>query len=211
VVGSNQFSMQQILDAGHRAEASGNHDHAHQFYSHILNHHPNEPEAATALEGVRRLEDNGHANPAPASRLTSLGAGLAPGRTAGHGKSATSLHQKPAPHKIFRSHRTGQKAHKKNEFSRRPRAYRFGRFWARLVGGVATLGLIASLTALGANIATAFIRPPGAVLETLATSPGMAAALLVVSAVVLLLSQMAQATFDMAAARVAPHTDAAAE
>jgi hypothetical protein len=58
VAGPSQFSAQQVMEAGRRAEADGNHDHAHQFFTHVLTHYPGSPEAAAASEATRRLADH---------------------------------------------------------------------------------------------------------------------------------------------------------
>jgi hypothetical protein len=208
VVGESQFSVQQILEAGRRAEAGGNREHAHQFFTHILTHHASAPEAAAALEGVRRLEDNGRgftpdlaqANIAPQPRLMSPGA-VPTGRQA---RGIVDHNQHPPSQTPSRR----KKSALNSVSPRNQHTYRLGRVLSRILAGAALLGLIASLTALGANVATMFVRPPGAILTTLATSPAIAAGLLGLSAVILLLAQMARATFDAAASLAAQRASA---
>lgn len=50
-----QFTAEQILEAGRRAEAQGQLDYAIQFYRHLTDHHPNAPEAQAAREALARL------------------------------------------------------------------------------------------------------------------------------------------------------------
>lgn len=65
-----QFSPEQILEAGRRAESEGRLDYALQFYRHLLDQHRSSREAQFALEALARLEpprpQNGiHASPHP--------------------------------------------------------------------------------------------------------------------------------------------------
>jgi len=53
--GSPQFTPRQLLDAGHRAEAEGNFDHASQLYRHLTDHYAYTAEAADALAGLGRI------------------------------------------------------------------------------------------------------------------------------------------------------------
>lgn len=50
-----QFSAEQILEAGRRAEAQGQIDYAIQFYRHLTDHHATAPEAQIAREALARL------------------------------------------------------------------------------------------------------------------------------------------------------------
>jgi hypothetical protein len=71
VVAAANFSAQQILEAGRRAEADGNRDHAVRFYKHLTIHFAGTFEAADAVAALHRLEDAGpryaFAPPAPAA------------------------------------------------------------------------------------------------------------------------------------------------
>jgi hypothetical protein len=59
VVATPNFSALQILEAGRRAEAEGNRDHAVQFYRHLTLHFAGTFEAADAVTALHRLEDGG--------------------------------------------------------------------------------------------------------------------------------------------------------
>ncbi len=59
VVGTANFSALQILEAGRRAEADGNRDHAVRFYKHLTVHFAGTFEAADAVTALHRLEDGG--------------------------------------------------------------------------------------------------------------------------------------------------------
>lgn len=50
-----QFTADQILEAGRRAEAQGQLDYAIQFYRHLTDHHASAPEAQSAREALARL------------------------------------------------------------------------------------------------------------------------------------------------------------
>ncbi|MCB1511429.1 MAG: hypothetical protein KDJ36_11040, partial [Hyphomicrobiaceae bacterium] len=53
--GPAQYTPQQILEAGQRAEADGRFEYANQFYHHLAEHYPKTPEARFAREGIQRL------------------------------------------------------------------------------------------------------------------------------------------------------------
>lgn len=63
-----QFTAEQILEAGRRAEAQGQLDYAIQFYRHLTDHHPNAPEAQIAREALSNLAPGGRATAAPESK-----------------------------------------------------------------------------------------------------------------------------------------------
>jgi hypothetical protein len=50
-----QFTADQILEAGRRAEAQGQSEYAVQFYRHLTDHHPSSAEASVAREALSRL------------------------------------------------------------------------------------------------------------------------------------------------------------
>lgn len=54
-----QFTPDQILEAGRRAEAQGQTDYALQFYKHLMEHHAASTEAAAAREALARLIPRG--------------------------------------------------------------------------------------------------------------------------------------------------------
>ena len=78
------------------------------------------------------------------------------------------------------------------------KSYRLGRFLAQLLGVTGLVGAIAGLVALGANLVLWATNMQNALLSLLATSPTVAMALTVVACLLILLSQMAKATFDAA-------------
>ena len=52
---SQQFTPQQLLEAGHRAEGEGKLDLAAQFYRHLAEHYSYTGEAAEARNGLGRV------------------------------------------------------------------------------------------------------------------------------------------------------------
>ena len=87
----SQFTAEQILEAGRRAEADGRIDYAIQFYRHLTDHLPRAAETAAAREALARIAQrraetmNGYAGGAAAGQN---------GHTYGQGASA---HHAPGP------------------------------------------------------------------------------------------------------------------
>ena len=89
---------------------------------------------------------------------------------------------------------------------RRIKRYRLGRFLAAVLGLAGAVGVIAGGVALGANAAVLLTKSPGPMVAGLATSPVLAGGLIAAACVLILISQMATATFDAAMA-VQSHAD----
>ena len=70
---------------------------------------------------------------------------------------------------------------------------------AALLGLAGGVGLVAGMVALGSGIALLMTKAGNPLLSMLAASPSTAIAMIASAAVLLLLSQMARATFDAAA------------
>lgn len=85
---------------------------------------------------------------------------------------------------------------------RRPRLkrYRIGRFMSGLLGMMGLIAAIGGLVSAGANVMLVVLNTPNAALSILATSPLVAGGLIAIACVLILLGQMANATFDAAAA-----------
>ena len=87
--------------------------------------------------------------------------------------------------------------------------YRLGRFMASLLSIIGLVAAIAGVTALGANLVLWATKAPNALLSMLATNPVIAVSLLGVACVLILLAQMAKATFDAAARQASAHSPSA--
>lgn len=74
-----QFTADQILEAGRRAEAEGQYDYAIQFYKHVADYHPGTREALLAQDALKQLA---HHRPEPASTGSHNGAPSWPPPTA---------------------------------------------------------------------------------------------------------------------------------
>jgi hypothetical protein len=101
--GTPQFTPQQLLEAGRRAEADGQVDAAVQFYRHLTDYYGFTAEAAEARNGLGRM---GAAGPYP-QIWQSNGAGP---HAAGDARSAGPRHPRrvryPAPRNYYRTGRT---------------------------------------------------------------------------------------------------------
>jgi hypothetical protein len=173
---SQQFTPQQLLEAGHRAEGEGKFDLAAQFYRHLTEHYSYTAEAAEARNGLGRVgatqSQIWHTN--GASNGHSLGLG------APHITVATS---KP---NVARAPR------------RRPVAprdyYRTGRALAALVSGFGWLMVLLGMVLP----AVAFV--PGAGLPPLGLAQliGGATGLCIAGLFIVFCGQAARALFDQA-------------
>lgn len=67
-----QFTPQQILEAGRRAEAEGRIEYAIQFYRHLTDHLARSPEAATARDYLERLGATVGPSPGPAPATSTM-------------------------------------------------------------------------------------------------------------------------------------------
>ena len=70
--GPQQFTPQQILEAGRRAEAEGRIEYAIQFYRHLTDHLARTTEAAIARDSLARLGANGGPSVANSSSGTGI-------------------------------------------------------------------------------------------------------------------------------------------
>ena len=61
-----QFTPEQVLEAGRRAEAQGQVDYAIQFYRHLIDYHPSSGEASSAREALQRLSPRSGGETGPA-------------------------------------------------------------------------------------------------------------------------------------------------
>jgi hypothetical protein len=80
---------------------------------------------------------------------------------------------------------------------RKIKRYRLGRFMAALIGFIGGLAALTSLIAIGANLAL-LLTKPNSLLSMAAISPLFAGGILAGACVLILLSQIAKATFDAA-------------
>ena len=228
----SQFTPQQVLEAGHRAEVDGQRTYAAQFYTYVLTHNPGTLEAGEAAEAMRRLEttpDEGSQTPpfAPASTkhpgpyAVPLGPAqsAAPPRTDWPLAIRASRTASPVPGSLRRQ--ADAPALRTNNTSRSPRRaskidhpqrppsnakrYRLGRFMATLLGLAGGIGLVGGMVALGAGLVVSVAKESNPLLFMLATGPAAAIAVIASAAVLVLLSQMAQATFDAASRRPDDH------
>lgn len=87
------------------------------------------------------------------------------------------------------------------------KSYRLGRFLATLLGFIGLIGAIAGMVSLGANLVLWMTRMNNGLLAMLASSPLVAVALLVAACALILISQMAKATFDAVGHRTFAATD----
>ena len=174
--GSPQFSPEQLLDAGRRAEAEGKLDLALKFYGHLTDHYGQTSEAAEGRRGLARI---GGAAPGP--QVWQMN-GAMPAATELNGKLSGTRERRAryAP----------------------PRAnYRLGRVLAALFSGIGWLVVAVTGSALAVTAAAEFIEVTA--LESLRLGSGTlphAAGALLAGALALLLGQAARALFDQASA-----------
>ena len=196
----SQFSPRQVLDAARRAESDGRNDYAIQFYMHVLAHQTSAIEAAEANEGLRRLEPGGLAQQRaggqslPAITTNGFDNAGQPQVDPGTGPIRKSQAQKSRP-RPDRSRRSPPTGHSNSPPHQRKR-YRLGRFVAGLLGATGFLMAIAGITSLGANAMLWLTKADVGLLPMLATNPLFAASVVGLACVMILLSQMAKATFD---------------
>ena len=234
-----QFTVQQVLEAGRRAEAEGRRDYAIQFYRHVIAHHNATPEAAEAYGAMRRLDAhehektatvplgqqrptgqaphthvNGTGQPAHAQTLGYRPQLASPGPVAlqaAHGRGEP--HAPPTRPTQQRAGNDPSRAVPSAKNSNQDQApdgdttvpatkvaaeYRLGRWIAKLFGLAGGAGAIAGVVALGANLVVWQVKSPGPVVVGLASSPLLAASLILAASVLILFSQLARAMFDMA-------------
>ena len=241
VAGFAQYSPQQVLEAGRRAEADGKHDYAVQFYSYVATQHANTAEAVEAADALRRLEilepDNRGVMPASQAQPPYAGGPTqyAPANSQNNAGMAAQLPyavpataptaraQVPAASAPPNGNRrlaaepgltTGPPAKSRRRQAPRENvapvaanSYRVGRLIAALLGFAGWIGIIAGLVELGSSLVLTVTKTPNILLTVLSAPPSVAVGVLAASCIVILLSQMARATFDAAARRPAGHDD----
>jgi hypothetical protein len=178
--GSPQFTPRQLLDAGRRAEAEGNLDHAIQLYRHLTDHYAYTAEATEARNGLGRIgagagwAENGLA-PLASPNLAPFAHGRMPGPQSGTRSRAVA----------------------------KERHYRTGRALATLVSWAGWMIVAAGVAMVPLALTT---DPPLLVLRGLPYTTSMGPAEAVVAAValsavglaVVFWGQMASALFDQA-------------
>lgn len=239
MAGISQFTPQQVLEAGRRAEVDGKRDYAVQFYQHVMMHHRSSAEATEADAALRRLDhdsqspfDRGGVTHAAAMSGASPQAQWRTGVSNQHGPHdaapnasnqavrVVSVLDEPGNEPSSMGRRAESRKdrsnfsrkHSKTARRRRPvgrgdghgraqklKTYRLGRFLAALLGAVGLIFAIAGLVALGANLMLWVTKTPNVALSLLATSPMVAGGQLTLACVLILLAQMAKATFEAAA------------
>ena len=211
-----QFTPAQIFDVARRAEAEGRHEHALQFYRHLVDHCAGTPEAHASQHAIIRL------NPQPAAAQQPSGLngvhdhahtaanGAAPDAHALAPASARTPPYAPAqpadagrrslPH--MQPSAVGAEAteHQAKPGEHKPRSYLIGRVFASLV---IALGAIAM--ASGCGLLAAVFIAPGFVGVVDGSTPLINAALSAISVItigiVLVLAGLtARAVFDNARA-----------
>jgi hypothetical protein len=175
--GSPQFTPRQLLDAGRRAEAEGQLDHAIQLYRHLADHYAYTVEAAEARDGLGRI-----------------GAGQRPGAENGAAPHpAPFAHGKmPGPHSGARSRGVAKQRHYRT--GRALATLMSGAGWLIVAMGVATVPVVLAADPLllqGGLPYVASLGPVGAAVAA-------AIALAVVGLAVVFWGQMASALFDQA-------------
>ncbi len=76
-----------------------------------------------------------------------------------------------------------------------------------MLGLFGLVGVIAGMVSLGANLVLWVTRTPNSLLSMLASSPAVAGVLIAGACVLILISQMAKATFDTASHRAIAEMD----
>ena len=170
--GAPQFTPQQLLDAGRRAEAEGKLDLAVQFYRHLTDNYAPTSEAAEARNGLGRI---GGGRPQPIWNGEG-GAALA------HGGAGRAHHAR-----AHRKH-VGHRDH-----------YRSGRALAALFSAIGWLAIVAAILVLavgaGAHVLHVdALRQVGLGAGVLVQMPGA----ILGGAVLVFLGQAARALFDQA-------------
>jgi hypothetical protein len=164
-----QFTPQQLLDAGHRAEGDGRHDYATQFYQQLTEQYPYTTEAAEARGALARL--GAGARQSQVWHTNGNSADPVDGASRGAGRGVRRI-KYPAP----RSH------------------YRTGRMLAVLFSTVGWLIVLAGVAMpLLYMVAGALPLPYG-----LAAVAGGAIGAVVLGLLIVCAGQMARALFDQA-------------
>ncbi|KAB2919990.1 MAG: hypothetical protein F9K29_03805 [Hyphomicrobiaceae bacterium] len=169
--GAPQFTPQQLLDAGRRAEAEGKLDLAVQFYRHLTDHYAPTSEAAEARNGLGRI--GGRSQPIWHGDGGAMPAHNGDGR-AHHARA----HRRHVPH---RDH------------------YRTGRALAVLFSAIGWLSIVAATVVLAAGAGAQLLHVEA--LKQLDVGAGVLMQMpgaILVGAVLVFLGQAGRALFDQA-------------
>jgi hypothetical protein len=168
-----QFSPQQLLESGRRAEAEGRLDVAHQFYRYLADQYGYTAEAGDGRSGLARLSAAGH------SQSLWQSASASPPPAPGNRHTSTRV-------------RRGKPLESRQD-------YRGGRALAVLAAGSGWLAIGAALAAAGAGAAAHFLPAPEELKVTWNTLL-LLAGVVAGGAGLVLAGQAARALFDQASA-----------
>jgi hypothetical protein len=214
VVATANFSAQQILEAGRRAEAEGNLDHAVRFYKHLTLHFAGTFEAADAVTALHRLDDAGPRYSFAAPERAASPIGVSGGITrAGRQGFATPLLGAPVavapeihPAEQPNGETTARHRKRKHKMSvsdddyvaaARLPAYRVGRFLAGLLTVLGGVGAVFGLGALVAGSLLPAARTANTFASAVLVSPAIAGGFTLAALVMVLVGQMARAVFAL--------------
>jgi hypothetical protein len=207
-----QFSPEQLIVAGRRAEAQGQGAYALQFYRYIADHFPTSPEAYEARDAIYRLTQPGdpqqappqHAPapmPAPAQHPAHASmADVRPSLEAGDGPS----HGRPIRRRGVKAKATLHEDDPGGRDDDGPR-YGVGRFVAMMLGTIGWLMLVSAVLMIPVIVAALTVKsmPKGirdAVTGNLIAVGGTTFGLLLLGLFAIFAAQVARATFDTAEA-----------
>jgi hypothetical protein len=176
--GAQQFTPQQLLQAGRRAEADGRADLAYRFYWHLVDQYGYTPEAVDARNGLVRVGAVGQA-PQSGHHVTNPSGAKVPALAPGEAWSSTARRPRAGP--------------------ALPVEYRSGRALAVLASGVGWTLIVGAAVAAGVG-AAAYVAPV-AVLRDFKLTYGLllyVGGALPSGAALVLVGQAARALFDQA-------------
>jgi hypothetical protein len=204
----SQFSPEQLIVAGRRAEAQGQGAYALQFYRYIADHFPSSTEAYEARDAIYRLTQPvdphlvapSHSSPhAPVMQPVAEAASAGPPPTldAGAGPS----HGRPIKRKASRA--ATARADDPIAIADSAPANRIGRFVAMMLGTMGWLMLLGAVIMIPVIVAALTVRsvPKGlrdAVTANLFGVGGLTFGMLFLGLLAIFAAQVARATFDTA-------------
>ncbi len=206
-----QFSPDQILEAGRRAETQGQGEYAIQFFRHLVEFYPASNEAAVAREALQRLTPrNGEVSPTVARngtpQRTPMDAKPADGAMrdplrppVGPVRSQTPQQpqqpsQAPRPHEPRAGHAANTRERGELQLPVAVNGYLLGRSIAVLVLGLGVLLIVAGIAiiAMGSILGTVPLIPP------VAPPAALGGALAALGVVLAFIGQFTLATFATA-------------
>ncbi len=213
--GAGNFTAIQILEAGRRAEAEGNRDHAQRFYVHLVSQYAASPEAADAHEGLRRLGEyprvaqathlvhstNGARGGAAQPPFAMPAVNLAPGPRTEPRRPTVAVSDQARPHKQAGRKKPIDVDASSDAAPPKVRRYRVGRFVATLFSFMGGAGTIAGVLSLVAGAILPVSRVPSSMVSAVLVSPVVAVAFTLLALALLLLGQMGSAVFRAALSR----------